>query len=182
MGEGPSSLGKRFMVLAVAGALVTHGACETHQCTEIGCGDAATLTLRTADGTLPDGAYTLSLDVEGQTHTCAFAAPGDLPTEPGRIATASCDSELRVEVLPEVVCTEHRSGDAVSQSCTPVPDHWYFATALQGTPAGFTLAVERDGRELLNEQRALNYRDEQPNGPGCEPICRQAGVELTLAD
>ena len=101
----------------------------------------------------------------------------------GRTDLVSRTSSLRAICgrLPELICTEYRTGDAVSQSCTPVPDRWYFAATLEGTPAELTVAVERDGVALLDEHRTLAYRDEYPNGPECDPVCRQASAALTLS-
>ena len=178
MGAGSGFAGWLLLLLL----LPALSSCETRQCTEIGCSDGASLTLKTTAGTLPDGTYTLSFSVDGQPYTCSFTAPDGLPREPGRIGAASCDAGFRLNVLPELVCTEYRTGDAVSQSCTPVPDRWYFAATLEGTPAELTVAVERDGVALLDEHRTLAYRDEYPNGPECDPVCRQASAALLLSD
>lgn len=173
--------GTRGIVLL--GLLAVFDGCELgHSCTEMGCGDGAVVTLRRADGTLAAGAYTLRFTVLGQTHVCgSFRMPEDVPTHPGEIKNLDCGS-LGVSVLPEVTCMEIRTSDAVGQSCTPIPDHWYFSTVLEGTPPEVAVVVELDGAELLNEQRTLAYQNDYPNGPDCEPVCRRSSAELILPD
>lgn len=179
-------MGAGTRCLALLGFLAVFHGCELGQsCTEMGCGDGAGLTVRRADGMLAAGAYTLSFTVEGTTHVCPFRMPEDLPASPGQGTSLQCDPALGVfgvSVLPEVTCTETRTADAVSQSCTPIPDRWYFSTALDGTPPEVTVVVERDGVELLNEQRTFAYHDEYPNGPDCSPVCRRSDAVLTLPD
>jgi hypothetical protein len=43
-----------------------------------------------------------------------------------------------------------------------------------------TLTLSRDGEEVLAEDRDLVYVESRPNGPDCEPVCRQAHLDLTF--
>lgn len=151
-------------------------------CTEIGCIDGATLTLRTADGTWPDGAYTLTLGVEGTTHTCSMSVPEDLPPL-GSVMQLTCQPGLGfpgASLQQDAVCQEQQSGDAISQSCTPVPDQYTLTMGVQGTPATLAVSVTREGSTLIEQNVSLAYTEFQPNGEGCEPVCRQASAALTL--
>jgi len=179
--------GTRGFVLL--GFLAIFDSCEVQGCTEMACSDGAVLTLRRPDGTLATGAYTLRFTVAGQVHACDFTVPDDLPTNPGQIGNPACDTPsipavtpFSLSVLPEMACTETRTQDAISQSCTPVPDHWYFSAVLQGTPSDVSVVVERDGVELMTDQHTFAYRNDHPNGPECGPVCRRSGAELILPD
>ena len=145
-------------------------------CTEIGCADQASLTLRPASGEWTAGAYELSLTVDGTERRCAFNVPADLP-EP-RNGRSLCEQALAMYIQPETTCTEHRYRDAVSQSCTPIPDRYSASLTLYGTPSALTVVLERDGTTILDESSTLHYQSERPNGPDCEPLCQQASVNL----
>jgi hypothetical protein len=41
-------------------------------------------------------------------------------------------------------------------------------------PAQVDVIVRRDGRQVASGSFAPAYTTSQPNGPGCEPTCRQA--------
>jgi hypothetical protein len=49
-----------------------------------------------------------------------------------------------------------------------------------GFPHSIELSVERDGREVLHEQRSLTYSDQYANGPECGVACRSASVGVTV--
>lgn len=175
-------LGLGRCLLGVTSILALLPSCETKQCTEIGCGDAATVTLRTADGALPDGAYTFRFTEDGQTSVCELRVPDDLPSSPGQVRTTPCTGQLELDLTPESTCTERRSGDSVSQSCTPVPGKFSLGARLASMPSSLTVIVERDGVEIANEQRNLVYQDYYPNGPECGPPCKQTNVAVALGD
>jgi hypothetical protein len=155
--------------------------CSTHDCTAIGCIDQATLTFKTADGTWADGGYTMSIDASGTVHRCTFQLPADFPAT-GSLATVSCEPTLDVFIEQEVMCTETRTGDGVSQSCTPVAGHFHISANLPDTPESVTVTLSRDGVELLNTSQMLAYETVQPNGPECGPGCRESSLELTVTE
>jgi hypothetical protein len=142
----------------------------------MGCADQASLTLRPASGEWTAGAYELSLSVDGAERRCAFNVPADLP-EP-RSGRSLCEPALPLYIQPETTCTEHRDRDSVSQSCTPIPDRYLASLTLYGTPSTLIVVLERDGTPILDESSTLRYQSERPNGPGCEPLCQQAGANL----
>jgi hypothetical protein len=165
-------------VLCLAVALFGSGSCGElgQSCTDIGCRDQASLTLRPAGGEWLAGSYRLIVTIDGEERQCAFSVPADLP-EPGS-GRALCDPFLPLYLQPETVCSERRDRDSVSQSCTPIPDRYSGSLTLQGTPAVLVVTVERDGQILSNDTLKPAYQASRPNGPGCEPLCRQASAEL----
>jgi hypothetical protein len=132
--------------------------------------------LRPASGEWAPGAYQLYLTLDGTERRCAFNVPADLPAP--RTARSLCDPALPLYLQPETICTEHRERDAVSQSCTPIPDRYSASLTLYGTPSALRVVLERDGTAILDESSTLQYQSERPNGPGCEPLCRQARTNL----
>lgn len=148
-------------------------------CTEIGCTDQASLLLQTADGTLPDGTYEFQFTVEGQTRECKLRIPADLPAS-GSVGQATCTDGLALYVSPEATCTEQRTEDAVTQSCTPIPGKWRLEAAFPGTPSRFEVAIQRDAQPIAKEARDFDYRTHTPNGADCPPVCRQASDTVTF--
>jgi hypothetical protein len=43
------------------------------------------------------------------------------------------------------------------------------------------VVLSRDGEELLNDSRTVDYRDVYPNGTECGGSCQQAHVDLVVA-
>jgi hypothetical protein len=165
----------RLLVFGLLGCVVT-GCTWGQSCTEIGCSDGASLQLRPVDGRWAEGQYTLTLAAEGRSHTCSLRLPDDLPA---RFSTASPDCGIGSTALfqPEVECTETRSRDTVSQSCTPLDGRFTLDLSLEGTPATMSVELRRDDQVLIDERIELSYEASRPNGPGCEPLCRTARVE-----
>jgi hypothetical protein len=145
-------------------------------CTEMGCGDALALTLRTDDNTWPVGQYSFEISLGDQSYTCAVDIPDDLPDNPG----GNCEPQLNASFRAETECTERRTKDAVSQSCTPIADHWLLEIHQSGTPKTLRVKVTRDGSIILEKDQELTYKETRPNGLDCEPVCKQSQVELIL--
>lgn len=173
--HGPTCFALALISLALTGCPL-----ESKSCTAIGCSDGAFLTLAPGDAPWPEGSYAIELETPDAMHTCTITVPDDLPEQPGSVLTLPCEPQLSVSLMAEAVCTEQRSGDAISQSCTPVPDRWSLNATLEGTPDSLHVRVARDGAQVLEETLALDYEESRPNGPDCDPLCRQAHVELTL--
>lgn len=156
------------------------GSCvDSHECTEIGCVDQASVSLRTESGEWQPGAYALALSFDGTDYACSFDVPDDLPAN-GSVGMLSCSPRLDAYINQEVTCMEYTHGDSVSQSCTPIPDQYYVSVSVMGTPASVDVSLERDGDTLVEETHELSYEEARPNGPECEPLCRQASVEVNV--
>jgi hypothetical protein len=160
--------------------LVAQPSCElSKSCTEIGCIDQATLSFRTPDGAWPDGVYTLALTIDGQLSICELQLPEDFP-DTGSVGVLDCGHGVQLQIAADYTCTEHRDDDSVSQSCTAIPDRWLVSVTLPGTPGRVALDAQRDGVQLDDEERELEYRTMYPNGPECDPGCRQTSEEFVL--
>ena len=140
---------------------------ETKACTEIGCANTATIrVVGQVAGAVPPLA--LELDVDGRRVTC----PAPLRSIPG--GNACDDPMVFAEHRDQVDCTETRTAQAVSQSCSPNGKTEVVIT-LSGTPrqVAVTLKISSD---VVIGQRSFEFRYStvRPNGEGCEPACQQA--------
>jgi hypothetical protein len=85
-----------------------------------------------------------------------------------------------VQLEPTAVCSEMKHADGTrSESCVPVPDRAKLRASFMGTPAQVAITLVHDGAEVLSWQQRVRYRSERPNGPNCDPVCKQAGLELS---
>jgi hypothetical protein len=153
---------------------------ESHSCTEIGCIDAAGVTIRTESGEWAEGVYTLRIAFDGEEYECGFDMPGDLPEVVGQRGELDCEPRLEASFTPRVECTESSDGNSSSQSCTPIERQFDLEVFTQGTPAALDVKLDLDGMLLVDESHDLVYEEYFPNGPECGPACRQANVEIDI--
>jgi len=153
---------------AVLAAVVAFG-CESHDCTEIGCSDVWSLTLRNADGAPPT--YGVVLDIDGTNVVC--------PAVSLDMRYATCADSVSIQLDDEVVCTERETEDGKSQSCNPT-GRFETRVIVQGTPAE-VVATLSDGGTVTDERTFTpRYVETQPNGPECPPFCREASDRWDL--
>jgi hypothetical protein len=136
--------------------------------------------LRAAAGHWPAGGYRVELDFEAEQVSCTFNVPAALPANPGAAGTITCGPSVFANFVARTVCTEMRTRDAVSQSCTPLPGEWTLELNHPGTPATIKVRVTRDDQEVASLDRSVQYEESRPNGPDCEPLCRQSQIALLV--
>src|SRR5690606_6578542 len=130
------------------------------------------------DGSWADGSYVLSFGADATAHACAFKLPEHLPSS-GSQAQLSCVPEAGypgASIVQDVECREHRDGDSVSQSCTPIADQYTLRVSVSGTPDTLDVLLTREGDPLVDESVNLTYVATRPNGEGCDPLCHQASA------
>jgi hypothetical protein len=155
------------------------GGCEK-ACTDVGCQNQLSAAITRTDGSFPPGLHQIEVAAAGGVPvSCTFTFSAQAPPA-SAVTNPVCSGGLFVSVDPETICTEVRSGGGVSQRCDPVPGKWIERVSLVGTPGEIRIRQTVDGVTLLDRMMALSYRNVQPNGSGCEPICRQATETLTL--
>jgi hypothetical protein len=158
-------------------------ACGRHGCTDIGCSDQLSGTITTKDGTWSDGSYVITITADETSYQCSLQLPEDFP-ENGSLRTLQCQPELsdwsHLTFRQDTVCTETVTDNASSQSCDPIPDQYTLSFGLEGTPEAVTIQVERDGAVLVEQDFIPSYKENQPNGKGCSPVCRQGAVEVQV--
>ncbi len=126
-------------------------------CTEIGCVDAFTLTLRTSDGSAPVGDHTIDLQVDKLSLLCTFSILG-IPSD----TTVRCSPRVTVHLSSTI------AGRFVEQ------------VSVMGSPAAVRIIQRLGDVVLLDRSFSPAYRKTQPNGPGCDPICNQTQQEIEL--
>lgn len=130
-------------------------------CTDIGCSDGLRVELAPATGSWAPGSYVFAIVTPTGTTTCEGALP--LPAcETGRAFRCAG---------PPVLITE--SGCAL-----PAEAHGFSTLELAAGPPAVTITISKDGVELVRRELAPSYQTTSPNGPGCEPTCRQASETL----
>jgi len=168
----------------LAALIVLWAGCDAdllgRSCTEIGCVDQLSLTFRAPDNRWREGAYRIELELEGEALQCAFSVPAALPAQLGSVGQVECGRGASAYFSAETLCTETRTRDAVSHSCTPRAGEWTLQLSRSGTPARLEVRVTRDEQEVASLSETVKYRENRPNGPDCEPLCRQAQLEIAV--
>jgi hypothetical protein len=171
----------KLQALALIGIVAKVGGdgCEPPEraCTAIGCEDGVSITLRPREGTFPAGKHTVFIATAegGPVKRCTFTPPTDAQVSGGFVA-ADCTGGVMLSVSPRVTCTTMQSGQAVSQSCTPIPGQFEERIFLRGTPARVRI-IQSAQETFVDQELTPTYANARPNGPDCEPLCRQASTE-----
>ena len=167
-------------VSVVALSLCADACVEAHGCTEIGCVDSAGFTLHAPGDEWDAGAYALAIKFDDEAHECTFTMPDaiDSATGQGVAIPIDCAPELDASLDAVVTCTTHSDGSSSSQTCTPIPGRYYLSVQTSTLAAALSVSVTLNGAYYLEKTQPLSYTTHQPNGPDCEPTCRNAGVEF----
>jgi hypothetical protein len=131
-------------------------------CTEIGCQDGLVVQVRPAEA-WPHGAYRFDIEHDGARVVCT----GTLPLPPCERRALRCDAPQ-----PSIV----ESGCALEPAA-----HAFGDVVFATTPATVAVVVRHDDQVVGSGRWNPVYQQSQPNGPGCEPVCTNATVGLTLA-
>ena len=151
--------------------------CSTKSCTLIGCVDNFTASVKRTDGSFPVGAHRIEITADGLTQMCTFAFA---ESSPGiGWVTPACPG-FNVTVRNAETCTETHTGNSVSYRCDPIAGQFVETIELTGTPAQVHVWQYVDDAAILDAAAAPTYADTRPNGPECEPVCRQASASWTL--
>jgi len=150
-------------------------------CTDIGCMDSLAVTVRAPRNVWPAGVYGFEFEFDGTVHACAkLKLPDALPSSPDVRSELECPPALSAAFDQQVICTETRTQNAISEACKPVAGQFKLAVSVSATPASFRARATRDDEVVLEATQTPEYEEERPNGPDCEPVCRQAQLELDL--
>ncbi len=128
-------------------------------CTKMGCVDGLMLTV-TPEYRWQPGDYVFRLTLDGSTVTCR-----------GRLPLNACD-------MPSLACDGE--GVMITESgCALPPEAQGFGDIqISSGPQQVAVSITRDGQTLVNKTVTPIYRTARPNGPQCEPECRQASAPL----
>lgn len=164
-------LGRSLAALAVgtiACPLLASCASETpdphsppRACTDIGCVDGLRIELQPGSGHWDKGEYAFEIETPAGKTVCK----GSLPLR-------ACEGG------PSLHCEGPQVMIGESGCALPAEQHGFSTIELASGPASATIVIARDGTELARKTTAPAYRVSTPNGPGCEPTCRQASDTL----
>lgn len=155
-----------YWVVGVAALLQSGTACDdTHSCTLVGCVNGVSVTLGTGSGAWQEGEYAVELSLDDEQVSCAFAVPEDSPVT-GSSTTLDCGPGIT----------------ALLMSRGSTANDFDVQLSSYSEPKTLTVSLSHDGAEILSSSPPVVYIESQPNGPDCEPVCRQARVELTVAN
>ncbi len=143
--------------LAMAASFAALG-CETQEkaCTLIGCQSGLVISFAAANW--PAGTYQVVAQTPSGQRSCSVALP--LASD----GQATCTGAMTL---------------GTSGSALPAAQHSLVGVQLPDDPTQVTLTVTRDGSQLANKAFAPAYKVSQPNGAGCEPVCKQASEQLS---
>jgi hypothetical protein len=129
-------------------------------CTEIGCMDGLTIDTP-LDYRWQAGLYVFDFALDGKAVRCT----GSLPLK-------SCDQR-------SIAC--NAAGVMIMESGCALPNgHGFGMITIDSSPASASLKITHNGQMIAQGNWTPAYKVTHPNGPGCEPICRQAMVSLSF--
>ena len=152
---------------AIAAACAPASGPSSHSCTDIGCADGVTVDLGALAARFPSA---LPLAI----HLCVDAVCDDVVVTSASDCHRATTSGPAGAVPPLVInCFPGASGGIALQA---------EVTAGGLTNASHVVAVAirgADGGALFTEARSFSPTESRPNGPSCEPLCRQGHVVMT---
>jgi hypothetical protein len=171
------------MVAVVCGALGCGGNAISSPfgggmaCTDVGCEDQFSASVTMDAALVPAGTHTVNVVADGAAMSCMFPFP---PADSTGGLAAQCSSGLTVFVQPATVCTTTQSATVASQQCQPIDGKFTESIWVSGTPSEVRVQQLVAGTVILDQTVSPTYQTNEPNGPGCEPVCHQGGAEWTI--
>lgn len=144
----------------------------SRMCTEMACSDAATIDTKLTAAGAPLGKHEFTIEVDGAAQGCTvdFAVAT-------QIAHGTCSGTATLWLGPEMRSIEEAMGDVVGVRIEPIPGAFAWQLVLLGTPAKAHVVHTHAGKVLFDQTAEFtNYVEHRPNGEGCEPVCKAAGV------
>jgi hypothetical protein len=143
--------------------------CTTQKtCTLIGCSDALTLNLSLPSGEKPN--INVDLMIDGTAVSCP--ALGDRPS-------ATCAGNVTSTMVEGQTCTQTQQAGTVTQTCTG-NGIFHLRIEVPGTPKSVSYTANLNGAVVGQDSLSPTFQSVNPNGPGCDPACKQATADVTL--
>ncbi len=156
------------LLLLATSALQSSCGSQSKACTLIGCTDQLTVEVSSSGGATP--VFAADLMVDGRSISCPAPAQG---------AIVTCDASVSIRSYEQHSCTQSVSGNTASQTCLGT-GVFGERIVIAGAPALVSVALRNDSSVVAQQTFQPSYAQSQPNGPGCDPICRQASVALAV--
>jgi len=157
--------GRKWLIVALSSLFV---ACDVgDDCSPIECQSG--LWVRAApSGSWQAGDYSLDVTYDGETASCTFELPYEIPTAT-RSVIVDCGDSVRVVFNATSSCTD----------CS-IDDPFEMDLFLSSLPETLAVRLERDGEVALEDERDVEYEKIYPRGEECGGGCTQAHVTLVV--
>lgn len=129
-------------------------------CTKIGCRSSLEIEVTGARAT--KGKYSFEIEADGKKAQCELSLPLQ-PCDKG--LSAKCKGDVKVE-MGEIGCA------------LPPAEQGFGPISLPDSPTTARVVIKKDGKPFADKRFTPSYKTSQPNGPGCEPTCKQAREEI----
>jgi len=173
-------LERKIMILALLGSAILCSTCvKTKACTEIGCIDQFSATIESPSASLPAGMHRLEVVADGTTLSCTFPVPVE-PLPGGGWPGPECSPGLILFVGPAVTCTTFETDTAKGQRCDPIPDRISERFSIAQTPTQVAVTQWAGDTMIFQQTATPTYHVSYPNGPDCDPGCRQASAAWSI--
>jgi len=96
----------------------------------------------------------------------------------------SCNGILPLRACdqgPSFVCDDPAVQVIESGCALPPPQHGIGGIQINDDPAKIIIRIARNNKTIVTRTVVPQYTTSQPNGPGCEPVCRGASFDLLSA-
>jgi hypothetical protein len=143
----------------------------------IGCEDLFWAQV-TVDATMiPSGTHTVDVTADGKAMSCTFSSPTPATIIGG--IPVPCASGLTFSIEPLESCPPPNDAGN-SPPCQIVDGKFTETLTVAGTPVTVHVRQLVDGTAILDQTVSPTYLTDEPNGPGCGPICHQAAAMWTI--
>ena len=146
-------------------------------CTLVGCEDGFAAYI-TVDATMvPTGTHTVNVTADGKEMSCTFSSPAPAAVVGGIVVP--CPSGVTLTIEPVENCPP--PNDAGNSGACGIVDGKFTETiVVAGTPGTVHVQQLVGGNAILDQIVSPTYQIDEPNGPGCGPICHEAYVMWTI--
>ncbi len=147
-----------------------------HPCTEMACSDQGLLVVHYDAAHFRAGAHHFEIRADAQTIRCDATI-----TALTEDVFATCDGAAEVHVGAEMRTVDMEvpgMPGVVGITSEVVPGRFHASIGITGTPASIHVVHTIDGAAHSDRTAAITYGEHRPNGPDCEPVCRQGRVEV----
>jgi hypothetical protein len=146
------------------------GCVQSEACTGIWCSDQASVAIHRADWMMVSLAA--EVEIDGRKVVCPVPDPQQIG--------GPCDKDVSIAVRQLVDCHETSSGSSRTQTCNP-NGRFEQVITIRGTPAQVGVTLKSGAAVVGQRTFQLTYTSSRPNGPGCDPLCKQSGQTWELA-
>lgn len=131
-------------------------------CTKMGCMSNLLVEVVPSKAGFGKGSYKVEVVADGKKGSCELKLP--LPAcDKGQ--AAKCEGDLKLD-LKEVGCGK------------PVGEQSFGPLRFSEPPSELKVTVTKDNKRFAEGALKPDYKTLQPNGPGCDPVCKTAEAKV----